>query len=113
MPASGGNELGIGLQDLKNAKGRLHNPNNGLNEQIEFNQKLLELRVVASFFALLIMGTLLSWMVGMPPLIKYGFTSAAVLALMIYFIICIRRRRNLEKLRDAQLREHIESKATK
>ena len=112
MPASGGNELGIGLQDLKNAKGRLHNPN-GLNEQIEFNQKLLDLRVVASFFALLIMGTLLSWMVGMPPLIKYGFTSAAALALMIYLIICIYRRKHLEKLRDAQLREHIESKATK
>ncbi|MFY0676056.1 MAG: hypothetical protein JXR18_02110 [Neptuniibacter sp.] len=112
MTASGGNELGIGLQDLKYAKSRLHNPN-GLNEQIEFNQKLLDLRVVASFFALLIMGTLLSWMVGMPPIIKYGFTSSALLALMIYLIMHIRRRRNLGKLRDAQLREHIESKTTK
>ena len=112
MPASGGNELGIGLQDLKNAKGRLLNPN-GLAEQIELSQKLLDLRVVASFFTLLIMGTLLSWMVAMPPLIKYGFTSATLLALLIYFIIYIRRRRNLESLRDAQLKEHLESKAMK
>lgn len=110
--SSGGGELGIGLQDIKNAKGRLNNPN-GLKEQLEFNQKQLNLRVVASLFTLLIMGTLLSWLVGMPSLIKWGFTSAMLLSMMVYFILLFLRKRKLERLREEQLRQHKKSKATK
>lgn len=110
--SSGSGELGVGLQDIKNAKDRLHNPN-GLSEQLEFNHKQLSLRVVASFFTLLIIGALLSWMVGMPPLIKWGFSLAALLSMITYLVLLLLKQIKLEKLREAQLRKHTESKAAK
>ena len=110
--SSGGGELGIGLQDISNAKKRLNNAD-GLNEQIEFNQKQLDLRVIASFFTLLIMGTLLSWLVGMPDLIKYSITVITLISLFVYLTLYLQKRSKLSKVREAQLGNHRYEKASK
>ncbi len=110
--SSGGGELGIGLQDISNAKKRLNNAD-GLNEQIEFNQKQLDLRVIASFFTLLIMGSLLSWLVGMPDLIKYSITVITLISLFVYLTLYLKKRIMLSKVREAQLDNHRYEKANK
>ena len=110
--SSGGGELGIGLQDISNAKKRLNN-SDGLNEQIEFNQKQLDLRVIASFFTLLIMGTLLSWLVGMPDLIKYSITVITLISSFVYLTLYLKKRSTLSKVREEQLGNHRYEKASK
>lgn len=110
--SSGGGELGIGLQNISNAKKRL-NSANGLNAQIEFNQKQLDLRVIASYFTLLIMGTLLSWLVGMPDLIKYSITVITLISLFVYLTLYRQKRSKLSKARETQLDVLKKEKASK
>ncbi|MGB0204309.1 MAG: hypothetical protein ACPF9K_04565 [Neptuniibacter sp.] len=98
-----------GLGDISYAKERLQHPN-GFQEQMEANKKQQDLRIVSGFFILLVIGTLVSWLTGMPSFIKYGCTSVTILSVITYLLMILQRKRKLEKLREVQLREHIESK---
>ncbi|WP_415883997.1 hypothetical protein ACMXYX_11135 [Neptuniibacter sp. QD72_48] len=110
--SSGGGELGIGLRDIKNAGQRLKGPD-GLNEQIKFNQHQLKLRVVGGLFTLLIMSCFFSWFFWMPEFVRWGATALTLISFLIYLLIYIRQKNRIARIREAQLKEHRETKEGK
>lgn len=102
--SSGGGELAVGLSELRKAKDRL-NRSDGLNQQVEFNQKQLRLRTVASCYALIFFAVLYSWMVGMPALIRY---SLLLIATFVCVVLIVKRRKyklDLARVREQQLED--------
>lgn len=103
--SSGGGDLGVGLRDISSAKERLVKAN-GLQEQIDFNQRQLNTRLLAGYFVLLIISVLTAWITWMPELIRFGFLLLFVTSLAALLFMQRLKKHQLGKLREQQLIRH-------